>query len=359
MSCLNPTHAWQDKYLTTSSGKHPVIFSFNELSPDFYSWRDTPQGAQFTSNRYIPLSVPCGHCVLCRKRRAYEITCRALMEKLAHPDEPASFITLTVDDENMPKVFPGQVLHHRPWQLFAKRLRKEVGSFRFLMCGEYGESSKRPHYHAIIFGHDLTRDFEWLPDGTRIESKTVKKCWPFGHIMSRRCSDGAIAYVAGYQLKLDNDMIDIEQLLHNEEFLESDYEDKVQLKNYVKWSRNPGLGADFLLCYPNMIRKLQQIAPDGFKYDMESFTLVRSRKLFPFHSRFLLKFLERIQNGEVEAPLTLKNKFDIIRASRERGVFLRHLHSPPDCEKVNVERLKNRAEILNLTLAAKKRDLDA
>ena len=35
---------------------------------------------------------------------------------------------------------------------FRKRLQKPI---QFFHCGEYGEKNYRPHYHALIFGHDF------------------------------------------------------------------------------------------------------------------------------------------------------------------------------------------------------------
>lgn len=356
MSCLNPTQAWQDLRCTTSNGCHPVIFSFKDLDPQFYRYEPAEDGsAEFVSSRYVPFSVPCGCCILCRKARAYEITCRAWMELMAHPELPASFITLTVDDEHMPQVFPGMVLQHRPWQLFAKRFRKSIGEFRYMMCGEYGEKYKRPHYHAIIFGWE-PRDRSFNDDGTWCDSVSLKRIWPYGNIMARRVNFNAIAYVAGYQLKLDNDMVDVDGLFSNEEFLES--EGKVELRNYVKWSRKPGLGYDFLIKFPDMIRDLTSRCDDGKEYLQRSFTLVNGR-VMPFHSRYLLKVLKDMRDGVKDSPLTLKKEFDIIQASKERGVLLRHLHSSRCAKEACVMNLKNRAELLNLQLARKSRDFVA
>lgn len=350
MSCLNPTQAWQDFYSSTKNGAHPVIFSFKDLDVNFFRWRfnDSTGQNDFVSRRYIPITVPCGKCLLCRKTRAYELTCRAYMEYMAHPDRPSAFITLTVDDDHMQQVFPGGLLHHRPWQLFAKRFRKSLGGreLRYLMCGEYGERSKRPHYHAIIYGWE-PRDPAWSDDGrSYCDSLLLARCWPFGHIMARRVNYNALAYVAGYQLKLDGIEID------------GDLDDCQIPRNYVKWSRNPGLGYDFLLKFPNMIRDLTSRCYDGKEYRQRSFTLVNNR-VMPFHSRYLLKVLKDMRDGVKCSPLTLKKEYDIIRASKERGVLLRHLHSSPCAKEVAMRNLKNRAELLGLQLARKSRDLVA
>lgn len=93
------------------------------------------------------IAIPCSRCVGCRigMRDAWAFRCFA--ESKMHKEN--AFITLTYDDEHFPK---DGSLDHRHWQLFAKRLRERAGSFRFFMCGEYGDEYARPHYHALIFG---------------------------------------------------------------------------------------------------------------------------------------------------------------------------------------------------------------
>lgn len=76
------------------------------------------------------------------------------------------FVTLTYDDETVPvsyyvddstgEYFKSATLRKRHFQLFMKRLRRNTGQkIRFFACGEYGDRTARPHYHAILFGLDL------------------------------------------------------------------------------------------------------------------------------------------------------------------------------------------------------------
>jgi hypothetical protein len=41
------------------------------------------------------------------------------------------------------------------FQKFMKRLRDRIKplKIRFFHCGEYGDKTRRPHYHALIFGN--------------------------------------------------------------------------------------------------------------------------------------------------------------------------------------------------------------
>lgn len=113
------------------------------------------------------------------------------------------FVTLTYRDEDLPHP-PG--LQKRDHQLFFKRLRKALRGRRiaFFLCGEYGESTFRPHYHAIIFGWWPKDAVPWKknPAGDQLyTSVQLERLWGKGF-----CSFGGVtfesaAYVAGYVLK--------------------------------------------------------------------------------------------------------------------------------------------------------------
>lgn len=94
----------------------------------------------------------------------------------------ACWSTLTYDDDHLPPT-----LEKRHLQLFFKRLRK-LRKVRFLACGEYGEITYRPHYHAILYGIEYG-------------DAAVQKAWPYGFAQTHVLRDEAIAYVAGYVSK--------------------------------------------------------------------------------------------------------------------------------------------------------------
>lgn len=106
------------------------------------SWEQYPEGLQ----------VPCGKCLACRIAKRTEWSVRMLHELEFHED--AIFLTLTYDDENIPEY---QSLKKTDLQKFYKRLRKNISprKIRHFSCGEYGDQTDRPHYHAIIFGMSL------------------------------------------------------------------------------------------------------------------------------------------------------------------------------------------------------------
>jgi hypothetical protein len=95
--------------------------------------------------------LPCGHCRACRIAKSREWYVR-LWHELSYSDR-SIFITLSYADENLPKDFQ---IHKEELQLFIKRLRRRVPKIKYYGCGEYGDEKQRPHYHAIIFGVDIT-----------------------------------------------------------------------------------------------------------------------------------------------------------------------------------------------------------
>lgn len=146
-----------------------------------------------------PDYVPCGSCKGCRRERARQWTIRLVHESTLH--ERLSEVTLTYDDESIP---PGRSLRHRDVQLFFKRLRKAGYSFRYYMCGEYGDEKQRPHYHVLLYGVDWPDREYWMrtPSGTiQYRSDTLSSFWPHGWALTGDVTAGAARYVSGYVVK--------------------------------------------------------------------------------------------------------------------------------------------------------------
>lgn len=128
---------------------------------------------------------------------------RCVHEASLHEDN--AFITLTYAPENVPY---GGTLVKKDFQDFAKRLRKKFRrKLSYYHCGEYGERTRRPHYHALLFGVDFPdkEAFKKSADGSQIfTSELLQRLWPQGF-----CTTGAItfesaAYVARYVMKKIN-----------------------------------------------------------------------------------------------------------------------------------------------------------
>lgn len=163
------------------NGRRPIVFNVNDGFED------------------LPVKVPCGQCIGCRLERSRQWAIRCVHEASLY--EANCFITLTYDDEHLPR---DRSLDVSVFQKFMKRLRKRFGShIRFFHCGEYGEQFGRPHYHACIFNFDFADKYLFtVRRGNRLyKSPSLEELWPFGYSSIGDVTFESAAYVARYIMK--------------------------------------------------------------------------------------------------------------------------------------------------------------
>ena len=180
MACYYPMKAYRSQTVNPS-GKRSIVFNKNQGFAD------------------MEVELPCGQCIGCRLERSRQWAIRMAHEAQLHEDN--CFLTLTYNDENLPK---HNSLKLKDFQKFMKRLRKAFGKkIRFFHCGEYGEKFQRPHYHAIIFGLDFKDKilFSEQNDQKLYISPTLNKIWGLGHATIGDVTFQSAAYVARYITK--------------------------------------------------------------------------------------------------------------------------------------------------------------
>jgi len=204
----------------------------------------------------LPLSVPCGQCMGCRLERSRQWAIRCMHEGQMH--EENCFITLTYDEENLPD--NGQLVLS-DLQKFWKRLRKKGHSFRYFACGEYGPSTERPHYHALVFGY-RPQDETILSEGshTLFESEELEKTWGLGLCSFGNLTFETASYVAGYVTKkITGPMADDHYLRVNRETGEI-----YHLKPpFNTMSRRPAIGTTWMQEYGQDTYKKDQVIMRG------------------------------------------------------------------------------------------------
>lgn len=137
--------------------------------------------------------LSCGNCMPCRVNKRRFWTGRILME-LRYSKMEAAFVTLTYDDEHLPT--GGNLFKYHLKRYIDRVARGPIGRTRFFACGEYGDQTQRPHYHAVIFN---TPPLQW-------EEELVKH-WvdehgkPMGYVKIGDVGPGVANYVAGYTIK--------------------------------------------------------------------------------------------------------------------------------------------------------------
>lgn len=138
----------------------------------------------------------CGACPECLAKRSRLWALRACYEARTRKrcGESTCMVTLTYDQykynsrgQIIGEEDPDPTLHvqKRHAQLFIKRLRKYFGNqkIKYLLTAEYGKSTHRAHYHAILFGVHFP-DLYFYKKSKRgnliYKSRTLTKLWSHG-----------------------------------------------------------------------------------------------------------------------------------------------------------------------------------
>ncbi len=181
--------------------------------------------------------------------------------------EKSCFITLTYAPAHLPYDESIDVKH---WQDFAKRLRNELGSFRFFRVLEYGSEKQRPHAHALLWGIDFTFDrrYQGSPKGYPVyTSETLERIWGKGRTDIGLLSYATAAYVSQYTQKKSYGQDTLESLLRtdpNDPGLAPGNAWKV-LPTSFGASTRPGLGKSWFMKYWEDVFPEDAITINGFK----------------------------------------------------------------------------------------------
>lgn len=198
------------------------------------------------------VTLPCGRCIGCRLDYSRNWAVRCVHEAQMHLEN--SFITLTFNPEHLPE---DRSVHKEHLQKFFKRLRKQIEpkKIRYFACGEYGDENKRPHYHAIVFGHSFPDKLPWTKrdDTLLYRSASLEKAWSDSNGPIGYCSVGDVtfqsaAYVARYAIKkmnLDKRDPDAYERHYTHVDQETGEIFKVQ-PEFCVMSRRPGIGKEWL-----------------------------------------------------------------------------------------------------------------
>lgn len=179
MGCYHPLYAQVIQGQMTDKGKRVLRILGSHISED-----------RLLNDPNI-VSLPCGKCIGCRLDYSRQWADRLMLELQYH--DSAYFVTLTYNDDHVPRsyyadeetgeAYESMTLSKRDVQLFFKRLRKAFPNdkIRYFCSGEYGPTTFRPHYHAIIFGLHLD---DLVPVKTDVErgytyfqSSSLERCW--------------------------------------------------------------------------------------------------------------------------------------------------------------------------------------
>lgn len=232
---------------------------------------------KFKDNPNLLTGLPCGQCIDCRLNRSRMWAIRCVHESQLYNHN--CFITLTYNDESLTHKDNPKSLVKRDFQLFMKRLRKEqvnkvyksllgkfIGRFskkllyqyakykvpkiRYYMCGEYGELTKRPHYHACIFNYDFKdKEIYRIKDGIRLyTSNELSRIWSHGFCTVGSLNYDTAAYTARYIMKKH---LGKDAWKNYYEYIDEQTGELVghRIPEYTTMSRRSGIGKEWLNKY--------------------------------------------------------------------------------------------------------------
>lgn len=235
MSCYHPITGYD--FGLKSNGKKDIRWSKN--------YSDKPCIGE--------VKIPCGKCIGCRLQYSRIWADRMIMELQDH--DSAYFLTLTYDDSFINSSPYGEVrrfytdsdtgeaklslsLCKSHLQNFWKSLRQEFHNdhIRYFACGEYGSKTKRPHYHAIVYGLHLD-DLQFYKrsnlNDVYFNSPRLDKVWKKGFVVVGQVTWNSCAYVARYVVKKAQSEVS------------NMYSEFNMIPEFVVMSRRPGIGKNY------------------------------------------------------------------------------------------------------------------
>ncbi|QCS36480.1 replication initiator protein [Capybara microvirus Cap3_SP_414] len=131
--------------------------------------------------------VPCGRCYACRQNNAKKKAFRLYQQAEAITSAYNYFITLTYNNENLYyNEYKKASVNVRDIQLFNKLLRSYGVKYKYYVISEYGPTTKRPHYHGLIFSE------------TPITENLLFKAWRRGFVSLFPLNSPRVNYVSQY-----------------------------------------------------------------------------------------------------------------------------------------------------------------
>lgn len=130
--------------------------------------------------------VPCGKCIECTHKKRMDWLFRVEQENKFNLLPNRWFITLTYNEKKVPRKKGIRTLYKRHPQLFFKRLRKSQVDIKYILVGEYGSDTQRPHYHLICW--------------TNATVQQIEKAWNYGNVHFRLLAKETVLYTLKYIL---------------------------------------------------------------------------------------------------------------------------------------------------------------
>lgn len=305
MSCSHPLKAFPIGKTATGKTEYKIT-SYKDVDFVYYN------GSAWIPGSGVPgvrpkvvtdwIEIPCGQCIGCRLDHAREWAARCMVEADQYPSN--FFITLTYDDVHVPLRAYGSAetgeairdftLQKKDLQDFWKRLRESSGQrIRYFACGEYGDQSFRPHYHAIVFNlvlDDLKR-FGGSTQYPTFTSDFLTRVWSKGHVLVAAVTFETCSYVARYVTKKATGKL-------------GEFYDYYNIDpEFLVMSRRPGIGRNFF---------------DKKLFENDYITYATQRKGIKFKPPRYFKKLLELEDPDLLEEVNARNKLkaDLFKAAK-------------------------------------------
>lgn len=224
MPCYKPRLAYQHKTV-----KQPLRFIHSQNGARQDNGTQKGDSGFFKvindMSQYRTISIPCGQCIDCRLRNSQEKAIRLVHESKMSPTGQNCFLTLTYNDENLPRdqlgnavynpthltSFVARLRDHLRYSLQVKNFSKVPEALRFKTfgCAEYGDQFDRPHFHLLILNYDFKDKYPWrqtTPDwggepNQCYRSEFLESLWSHGNSEIGSVTEQSCGYVARYVQK--------------------------------------------------------------------------------------------------------------------------------------------------------------
>lgn len=180
-----------------------------------------------SSSPFAPkeLFIPCGNCTECRQvyRTGWRIRLQHDLETYTKKGWKIGFFTLTYNSTSLPSL-PSHLLNN-PFdsipcfdrfhaRSFVDNIRKwlwkhyKITNIRYLIASEYGEHTKRPHYHGLIcwpadpytFIDSKGKTKISLPLSPQDLHAQIQKTWIHGFIFPKNADGSGSSDVSGFEV---------------------------------------------------------------------------------------------------------------------------------------------------------------
>lgn len=302
-------------------------------NPNSFCLKDNVDTVNRDGEYEFSLMVPCQQCLGCRIDYSKHWADRIVMEQLVSPKDTCYFITLTYNDDSLysecltgerfeytvdgsPVILEGASLDKSHVQLFMKRLRSYYEEhfnhqgIRFFLAGEYGDRTRRPHYHLCVFNlpiYDLEVYSNNFRGDTLYNSKTLEQIWGKGYVVIGELNWETAAYTARYVVKKYKGKA-------SEDFYKSVGN---VLPEFTLSSRRPGIAAAYF------DKEVEQI----YRHDCIQLPSTKDRDGHTSVPRYFDKLLERYLEDHPDSDINLEKIKIERRQAAELNTYNRRILS--------------------------------